>query len=1043
MDRRRDTWIMLALLGCCLGAADRAAAGEIRFDFEDGTLQGWTVVEGGFGRLVNDRRRFHNTPEVKYNKQGRYFLTTLESPKYKSHDAYTGVIESPVFVLSGKTASLLVGGGKHKTTYVALCTVDGQEHLHARGRNAEKMRTVTWSVAEFVGRPVFLRIVDKHKHGWGHITFDDFRAEGEIDHAATKARAEIRRRMARKRAIERQLQSIEPIRRAVVDLTQTFGERYPKGAAFLARLEKLRERIQEADLEGRSRLDKDIDSLRRDALLANPLLAAQPILFVVRHQYKPDHHATATMFQNGEINTHSFQGGGSMKTIDLAQGGKVTTLIDVPKGVARDPEVSFDGKRILFSMRRDRADDYHIYEMNADGTGLRQITEGSALSDIDPIYLPDGSIVFASTREPKVCQCNRHIMANLFKMNADGSGMHQVGRNTLFEGHPFLMPDGTILYDRWEYVDKHFGPAFGLWTVNPDGTNHAVFYGNNAWSPGAIMDARLLPGTHRFVATFGSCHDRPWGAIAIVDRTYGMDGLAPVVHSWPADISRQLSNRREYTSAKRRGHPMGYQIDTFRGLPIKYEDPYPLSEKHVLCSRIIEGERTGLFLLDTFGNEVLVHAEGPGCYDPMPIRPRPKPPVVPRKKRFDQEKGLFYVVDVYIGTGMQRVERGTVKWLRVVEAPEKIYWTRKGHWNIDATQAPAMNYNCTSNKRILGKVPVEADGSAYFSAPADKFLFFQLLDDNEMMIQSMRSGAMVQPGERLGCIGCHEDRLDSVPNGAIAKAMRRGPNELEPWYGPPRDFNYLTEVQPVFDKHCVTCHDYGKPAGKVLNLSGDLGLAFNTSYLELRSKSAVRWYPDPPGSEKLLVKAVDDGPAEALPPYAWGSHRSRLVDVIRGEHHDVKLDKQEVDRIITWIDMNAPYYGSYASVYPDNVFGRSPLDDGQIQKLRRLTGVKVGDQGTEMWTSTVNLTRPELSPCLNGLKEKNPKAYEQALAIIRSGKAALAKRPRMDMEGARLVGIERQRKAKHDAQARREAEIRGTIVRNQSAGNEPAGEKTY
>ena len=172
-----------------------------------------------------------------------------------------------------------------------------------------------------------------------------------------------------------------------------------------------------------------------------------------------------------------------------------------------------------------------------DGTGLRQLTTGAGISDIDPIYLPDGDILFSSTREPKVCQCNRHVQANLFRMDAAGRHLRQLGRNTLFEGHPALMPDGRILYDRWEYVDKHFGPAFGLWTMNPDGTNHAVFYGNNAWSPGAILDGRIVrTPLHRHLrpCTTGPGAPWPWW---IRPRP----GWHPsVVRSWPPDIRRFL-----------------------------------------------------------------------------------------------------------------------------------------------------------------------------------------------------------------------------------------------------------------------------------------------------------------------------------------------------------------------------------------------------------------------------------------------------------------------------------------------------------------------
>ncbi len=854
------------------------------------------------------------------------------------------------------------------------------------------------------------------------------------------------------------------LRLAIEDLAQTFPSQYNNSDRFLQKLHSLETQCSTASAEQLQKYSEELHAFREKALLANPLLQQNPILFVARDQYVSDHHNTATLFQNGEINTGSFRGGGAIKILHLHPTRKVECLLEVPDGIARDPELNFDGTTVVFSMRKHKSDDYHIYKMNIDGTGLKQLTAGSEISDFDPMYLPTGEIVFISTREPKLCQCNRHIMGNLFKMYPDGSSIRQIGKNTLFEGHPCMMPDGRILYDRWEYVDKHFGPAQGLWTVNPDGTNHAVYYGNNAWSPGAILDARVVPDTDLVVATFGSCHDRPWGAIALVDRRRGLDGLEPVVKSWPADITPYLQSRRFYGDGTGRGHPAGGQIDNFTRVPLKYEDPYPLSEKYFLCSKVIENERTGIFLLDVFGNEVLVHEEkDTGCFDPMPVSVRHRPPIIPSRVDYTKEEGTFYLVDAYNGHGMEDVRPGAIEWLRVVEAPPKLYWTNP-NWNVDATQAPAMNWNCTNNKRILGRVPVEEDGSAYFKIPSDKFVFFQLLDENGMMIQSMRSGAMVQPGEMLGCVGCHEDRLTSVPNTHFPLAAQRPPRELDPWYGEPRLFNYLTEIQPIFDKYCVQCHDYGKPAGETLNLSGDLGLVFNTSYHELRSKSAMRWYPDRPGKEKLLVKAVDDGPPEVLPAYSWGSHRSKLVDVIRSGHKDVWLDKESIDRIVTWIDMNAPYYGSYASAYPENVFGRSPLNNDEIKRLQELTGIDIGSMDSETRESQVNFTRPEWSPCLTALKQDEPAKtrplalevslsrrergrvrgdsstschtlkqeadanYREALAIINKGKERLAANPRMDMPGAALIPKDAARKEKYNSLVHAESVARKRLL---------------
>ena len=396
----------------------------------------------------------------------------------------------------------------------------------------------------------------------------------------------------------------QSLRAAIEDWMALFPDREAQGRQYVARLQRLVPDLERASGEEVARLAAEFVTLRRDALTANPLVSSRPLLFVARRQYRNDHHNTETMFQTGEINTGSFQGGGALKTIDLAT-GQVKTLLEVPDGVARDPDVSFDGAKILFSLRRNREDDYHIYEMNADGSELRQITFGSGLTDIDPIYLPDGRILFTSTREPKYCMCNRHIMGNLFTMESDGSNMQQIGHSTLHEGHASLLPDGRIIYDRWEYVDRNFGDAQGVWSCNPDGTNHAVYWGNNTNSPGAVLDNRAIPGTDLLLANFSSCHDRPWGALAIVDRRLGLDGRTPVLRTWPASAI-DLVGKGNY--------------DAFVRVNPKYEDPYPLSDKVFLCSRMTgRGEEMGICLLDTFGNEVLLHVEEPGCFDPMPL----------------------------------------------------------------------------------------------------------------------------------------------------------------------------------------------------------------------------------------------------------------------------------------------------------------------------------------------------------------------------------------------------------------------------------------
>ncbi len=1005
-------------------AAETPAA--VTFDFETGDLQGWRVIEGEFGLLVCDRAGFHHTGEP-YNKQGKYFLSTLEQTDYTPSDHFTGVVESPVFVLSAPEMQLLVGGGNHPDTYVALCTLDGREHVKAHGDNSQTMAARTWNCPELVGQKCFLRMVDRNQGGWGHITFDNFLARGSIDLEASAARfAEAERDLMRKNITdELNACSLKPLQTAIQSLLERHGAAYPDGDQFLLRANVLSnaiENIRSAEahaetLEQAKTTRAACDELKRQALLSHPLLRTHPLLFVVRKQYRADHHNTATMFQVDEINENSFDGGGALKIIDFAQDGRVTTLLEAPEGIIRDPEVYFDASRVVFSMRKHKKDAYHIYEINADGSGLRRLTHAERVSDIDPLYLPDGAIAFSSTREPKYCMCNRHIMANLFRMDPDGANIHQLGKSTLFEGHGALTPDGRILYDRWEYVDRNFGDAQGLWTVNPDGTNHAVYWGNNTWSPGAVIDARPIPGTQRTICVFGSCHDRPWGALAVIDRRLGLDNRPPVVHMWPP-------NAIELVGPGDPAKPEDYGFDLFTRVHPKYEDPYPLDDAFFLCSRMVSGELMGIFLIDVFGNELLVHVEEPGCFDPMPLAPRERPPVIPSRRTFEDRPGALYVMDVYEGTHMHGVERGTVKYLRVVESPEKRSWTTPP-WNGQGQEAPAMNWHDFNNKRILGTVPVEPDGSAYFEVPAGAFVYFQLLDERGMMVQSMRSGTIVQSGERTGCMGCHEERRQAPHplkyNASVPLALRREPTTLTGWHGAQQLFNYLRDVQPVFDRYCVQCHDYGKEAGKKLLLCGDKTLTFNTSYKEL-------W-------RRGLVKSIGAGPAEIQQAYAWGSHPSPVVKTILAGHQDIDMDAESFERLVTWIDVNGPYYPVYSSAYPDNLAGRSPLDNGQVNRLEELTGIPFG-QLLDCRTSRgplLSFDRPELSPCLQALDGPDGPRYREALAIIQAGGQMLASRPRADMPGYVPADADLMRDQRYAARAEEERRMRAALAQDTRA----------
>ena len=935
------TNILFAIL--CWGFLTVAGltAETLVFDFETGNLaqEGWTIIEGVNTKPIGSRdKEFHNE-NIPYDKHGQYYLTTLESTANAAPtDDTICVIESSVFVLTGSEAKILVGGGKRPNTYVALCPVRengniGDPIRKAQGNETQKLDEIIWQTNDLIGKPFVLQVVDKETGGWAHIRIDNFRAEGNIDADRTTLRRQF----------------------------------------FAAEAERKQQRERE----------------QRESALAQ--IKEYPILYVQRYQYYYEHHNTETLFQTGEISTQLFRPGGSLRLWNPAD-DSVRTLLEVPNGVVRDPALSFDAKKVLVSIRKDIADDYHIYELQLDtvtepivlvgkdskpdGIVLKQLTSLPGVSDIDPLYLPNGRIVFSSTREPKYCMCNRHIMCNLYTMNADGSNILQIGHSTLFEGHASLLPDGRIMYDRWEYVDRDFGDAQGIWTMNPDGTNHAIYWGNNTASPGGVIDAKVLPGTNSvFLATLTSAHDGPWGAIGLIDRRLGLDGKVPFLQTFPPEAIDLVQEDGDTL------------YDRFTGVKQKFEDPYPLTETVYLASGMIDQSGNwGIWVIDRNGRQTLVHTDGPGCFDPMPVVAAEPPPIIADRVDLSKTTGTFYVSNVYEGFGMKNVKPGSVKFLRVVESPEKRSWTHPAYDGGTGQQAPGMAWKDFNNKRILGSVPVEPDGSVQFEVPSDTFVYFQILDENGMMIQTMRSGTMVRPGEVNGCYGCHEDRLTTFPPLASSSlAMRKPVQKLAPWYGKPRLFSYTDEVQPVFDQYCVACHDYGQnnaPDKKKPILAGDLTLIFNKSYAELWNKG--------------LINAVGAGPVKKLEPYTWGSHKSRIVEVIRNGHPrpeidtqrrerglflDAKSDPEAFDRIVTWIDINAPYYPTYYSAYPKNRFGRSPLNDAELSRIKELTGAE------PLWN--ISFTRPEVSPCLVTAKDA-----ETVLDILRMGAERLAQLPR-------------------------------------------------
>lgn len=734
-----------------------------------------------------------------------------------------------------------------------------------------------------------------------------------------------------------------------------------------------------------------------------PELAGKSVVFVERKQFPQDHHNTANIFQLGEINEGAWNacaGNSAMYKADFDSSGNLAAirkLVSSKDGIVRDPEISFDAKKIVFSMRENLGDSYGIYELDLPSGKFVRLTRVAEACDIDPAYLGDGSIVFASTRAAKYCGCNRHIMCNLYKMDPDGANIVQIGNSIEFEHMPHVLRDGRILYTRWEYVDRNFSGAQGLWTCNPDGTAHALYWGQETKQP--CLNAVQMPESTTVAAILGSCHNIAWGALAVIDRKIDVEGEKSVVKIFPPE-ARKLIDK-----------PGDVFADSMNALKIKYEDPEPVSEKLVLDSRTLsEGTRKmGLFLVDvdSGAEKLVVESDGElGIFDAKVVSKRPLPQSSAERRSWERgAKSFVYVGDVYEGTHMKGVKRGDIKWLRVVQDHFKLTFS-PGWWENEGSQAPAMNFDDYDRKEPLGVVPVRDDGSAFFEVPSDKFVYLQALDKNGDMVQTMRSGFVALPGEIVSCAGCHESRFSPPP--VSGHPFKNGkPDKIDASSLPAAGecFSYMKSVQPIFDKHCIGCHDVGGKGAAKLVLAGDRGLVFNRSYLELHSKK--------------YVKAIGAGPDKVQEANTWGAKQSPIVAKIRSGHGG-KLSAEEFEILSLWIDLNAPYYSTEDCAYPENPTGRSPLAADEIIKLFEICGKPSPVKKDPKWVGKrilardykfeeVSFDRPEKSPILAGL-DPGSHEYAKALEIIKTGAERLRNKPRADMAGFEESSISKARR---------------------------------
>ncbi len=711
--------------------------------------------------------------------------------------------------------------------------------------------------------------------------------------------------------------AIESLRLAVSDLTETFGSRYPKGKAYLARIDALAGKLDviakglaQGDPKALEQVERLV-ALRREALLANPLLDVGKLLLIRRSTKSP----RKGLPQNWQGNCSLPRKGYDdeiMVLSPVSPDGKLTTLYKPKRPVfVGDLELHYDAEKLLFSMNDERGL-WQIYEIRIDGTGLRQVTPGKEddVDNYDACYLPDERIIYSSTQTMVGVPCvygSSHV-ANLCRMNPDGSGARQLCFDQDHNWCPTVLPSGRVMYLRWEYTDTPHSNTRILFDMNPDGTNQMELYGSNSYWPNGVFYARPIP-------------NHPTQLVGIVTGHHGVPRMGEMVIFDPA------RGRHEAGGAVQRIPERGQEVKRVvkdrlvDGSWPKYLHPYPLSEPGTGCGAgtyfLVSAKPTphsqwGIYLVDTFDNMVLLK-EQPGdvLFEPVPVQRRVRPPVVPDRVDLSRKDAVVYLTDVYAGKGLEGIPRGTVKELRLFTYVYS-YRGMGGLLGVIGMDGP------WDVKRVLGTVPVKEDGSAIFRVPANTPISVQPLDEEGKALQLMRSWFTAMPGEVLSCVGCHE-RQNTTPLVTANSAAYTTPSEIEPWYGPERGFAFHREVQPVLDKHCATCH-HGRPRkdGRCIpDLRG--------------SKRITDWKSVCPGNgggtgkagqfsvsyaalHRFVRRPGIESDYHLLTPMEYHADTTELVQMLLKGHHGVRLDAEGWDRLITWIDLNAPYHGRWTDI---------------------------------------------------------------------------------------------------------------------------------
>jgi hypothetical protein len=682
--------------------------------------------------------------------------------------------------------------------------------------------------------------------------------------------------------------------------------------------------------------------LRRADRLKSIVASASEWVFVKNRTVMPSFFAY-TEGQSDAQNERHFLPGAALCRLKMdGLYAKTEVLLEDAQGAIRDPDVSLNGAQVLFAWKKSlNQDDYHLYEIDINTKRMRQITTGLGFADYEGCYVPGNGIVFSSTRCVQTVDCWWTEVSNLYTCDRDGRYLRRLGFDQVHSIHPALTDDGRVLYTRWDYNDR--GQIFpqGLFQMNPDGTGQAEFYGNNSWFPTTIAHARGVPGSQKVVAIFTGHHSPQAGKLGLLDPSKGRQ----------ENSGAQLIAPLRDTPAER--------IDSYGQRGELFQHPYPLSEKEFLVAYAPKGwQRNGgrsesahfsLYWMDIDGHrELLASDREYGCRNPVAVISREN--ISPRPSLVDYRKstGTYYMQDVYVGPGLKGTPRGTVKKLRVVALefrPAGVGNNSNGGQAGGALVSTPISIGngCWDVKKVLGDTPVYEDGSAYFIVPARTPVYFQALDAKGHVVQTMRSWSTLQPGENQSCVGCHESKNSAPPvvKKGTTMAAKAGALELDLFYGAARGFSFNREIQPILDRHCVSCHNDRGPAlasngtkkfkenegkadaTKAFSLLGETTpdatakRRWSDAYLYLtQSRTHGRTMDDQAFLGDCDGKRVNwispQSEPGMLAPYSSGACKSGLMPFLEKGHRDVQLSREELEKIACWIDLAVPYCGDYA-----------------------------------------------------------------------------------------------------------------------------------